>query len=262
MLKKTPNILLLSLLVAWCPLSAQVRLPKLISDGMVLQRDADVNIWGWASPGEKVLVHFMGAVYGTKADKDGAWQVPLSPLKAGGPYDMLVQATNEIKISDILVGDVWICSGQSNMELPMRRVSPIYADDIAQSGNPFIRHFSVPQRYDFNTPQQDLPAGVWKSADPENVLAFSAVAYFFAKELYEVNKVSVGLINASLGGSPAEAWMSEEALKTFPAPYRELQQFKDSTLIREIESSDNARIGAWYRLLWQKDEGYKNPGQT
>ena len=262
MFRKFPCVLLFSLLVAWPPLSAQVRLPKLISDGVVLQRDAEVNVWGWASPGEHVSVQFLDSIYRATANNQRAWELTMPPLKAGGPYDMLVRATNEIMVSNVLIGDVWICSGQSNMELSMKRVSSIYVDDIARSGNPFIRQFTLPQRYDFNTPQQDLPGGVWKSANPENILEFSAVAYFFAKELYDANKVPVGLIQASLGGSPAEAWLCEEALKMFPAYYGELQQFKDSALIRRIESGDNTRIGAWYRLLRQKDEGYKYPAQT
>ncbi len=262
-LKHALSTLFFSLSACFIPLvSGQVRLPKLIADGMVLQRDAALNVWGWASAGEKVSVQFLDSIYRTTADNDGSWQVTMPPVKAGGPYEMFVRATNEIKISDVLIGDVWICSGQSNMELSMKRVSPIYPDDIAHSSNPFIRHFAVPQRYDFNTPQEDLQGGVWKSANPENILAFSAVAYFFAKELYDANKVPIGLINASLGGSPAEAWMCEDALKTFPAHYKELQIFKDTALIRRIESGDNARIGAWYRLLRQKDEGYKDPAHT
>jgi len=262
-LKKALGILLFSLSVCFLPLvSAQVRLPRLIGNGMVMQREAEVKIWGWASPGEKVSVQFLDSIYRATADNEGAWKVMLPALKAGGPFEMMIRASNEIKVSNILIGDVWICSGQSNMELPMKRVSPLYPDDIARAENPFIRQFTVPQRYDFNTPQKDLPAGEWKSANPETVLGFSAVAYFFAKELYDANKVPIGLINASLGGAPAEAWLCEDKLKDFPAYHQELQRFKDSTLIRQIESSDNTRIGEWYRVLRQQDEGYKNPGQT
>ncbi len=261
-IKNAAALLLFSLSVSLLsPLAAQVRLPRLIGNGMVMQRDAEVKIWGWASPGEAISIQFRDAVYRTTTDNEGAWKVMLPALKAGGPHDMVIRASNEIRISDVLIGDVWICSGQSNMELPMRRVSPLYADEMTHS-NPFIRQFTVPQRYDFNNPQQDLPAGEWKSANPENIPAFSAVAYFFAKELYDANKVPIGLINASLGGSPAEAWLCEDKLKDFPAYHQELQRFKDSTLIRQIESGDNARIGEWYRTLRQKDEGYKNTGQT
>ena len=195
---------------------SQVRLPRLISDGMVLQRDAEVKIWGWAAHNEKISIHFIDSVYNTTADDNGEWKVVLAGLKAGGPYEMEVKAGNLITVKDIMIGDVWVCSGQSNMELPMKRVSPIYGAEIANSENVFIRQFYVPQTYNFIAPQKDLPNGSWKSANPHTVPDFSAVAYFFAKALYDKYKVPIGVINSSLGGSPAESWISEEALKNFP----------------------------------------------
>ena len=197
----------------------QVRLPRLISDGMVLQRGPAVEIWGWAAHNEKISIHFIDSVYNTTADDSGEWKVVLAGLKAGGPYAMEIKASNLITVNDIMIGDVWVCSGQSNMELPMKRVRPIYGNEIANSENVFIRQFYVPQTYNFIAPQKDLPDGSWKTASPETVPAFSAVAYFFAKALYEKYKVPIGLINSSLGGSPAESWMSEEALKAFPDLY-------------------------------------------
>lgn len=237
----------------------QVRLPKLISNGMVLQRDANVKIWGWASKDENISIRFIDSTYNTRADSNGEWNIILSGLKAGGPYSMQINASNSITINDILIGDVWLCSGQSNMELPVSRVKPIYENEVANSENKFIRQFYVPQKYNFNKTENDLQYGSWKSANPENVLNFSAVAYFFQKELYDKYKIPVGVINSSLGGSPAESWLSEDALKEFPAYYKEAQRFKDSTLIKQIENSDNNRINAWYVLLRQKDEGYKDP---
>ena len=116
----------------------------------------------------------------------------------------------------------------------------------------------MPQRYDFNEPGDDLSGGKWIETNPVTVLDFSAVAYFFARDLYEKYKIPVGLINASLGGSPAEAWISGESLKAFPEYYAEAQKFKDHNLINQIESQDNARISAWYSLLNRKDEGLNN----
>ncbi len=239
--------------------SGQVRLPKIISDGMVLQRDADVKIWGWAAQNEKVSLHFIDSTYATTADSSGEWSVILSGLQAGGPYAMEITSSNLVTVNDIMIGDVWLCSGQSNMELPMKRVRPIYESEIANSENVSIRQFYVPQTYNFIAPQKDLPGGSWKSASPRNVLDFSAVAYFFAKALYEKYKVPIGVINSSLGGSPAESWMSEGALKNFPVYYKEAQRFKDSSLIKQIESDDKTRIQAWYNLLNQKDRGYSDP---
>ncbi len=224
------------LLFSCTSLFGQAKLPAIISDGMVLQRDSEVNIWGWAASNEEISVHFIDSTYATRANHNGEWSVTLTGLKAGGPYSLQVKASNVVTVNDVMVGDVWVCSGQSNMELPMKRVSPIYGSEIANCENPNIRHFYVPQSYNFNTPQKDLPSGVWKSATPKNVLDFSAVAYFFGKALYDKYKVPIGLINSSLGGSPAESWMSEEALKTFPTHYAEAQRFKDSSLIRQIES--------------------------
>jgi sialate O-acetylesterase len=244
------------LLCLCASLFGQVKLPRIISDGMVLQRDSEVNIWGWAASHEKISVRFIDSTYTTRANSSGEWSVTLSVLKAGGPYSLHVKGSNVVTVNDIMVGDVWVCSGQSNMELPMKSVSPIYGDEIANCENPNIRHFYVPQTYNFTTPQKDLPSGVWKTATPKNVLEFSAVAYFFGKALYEKYKVPIGLINSSLGGSPAESWMSEEALKMFPVHYAEAQRFKDSSLIEQIEKQDNARIDAWYSLLRKKDRGY------
>jgi sialate O-acetylesterase len=238
---------------------SEVKLPGLISDGMVLQRDAEVKIWGWAAAGEKITIHFIDSTYRTTADFKGEWEIMLSGLKAGGPYNMQIRAGNEITIKNIMIGDVWVCSGQSNMELPMRRVSPLYENEIENSENEYIRYFSVPQGYNFNQPQKDLPSGNWKTINPESILELSAVAYFFAEELYDQYNVPVGLIIAGLGGSPAEAWMSEESLKKFPEHYKEAQRFKDSTLIRQIEDRDKIRIQSWYKLLRQKDEGFKDP---
>lgn len=241
---------------------SQVRLPRLISDDMVLQRDSEIKIWGWAASDEKISLQFIDSIYKATANHNGEWSIILMGLKAGGPYKMQISASNVIIISDILVGDVWVCSGQSNMELPMRRVSPIYQTEIANSENKFIRQFIVPQKYNFNEPQENLSAGAWKSANPESILDFSAVAYFFAKELYNTYKVPIGLINASLGGSPAEAWLSEKTLKKFPAYYQEAQKFKDSALINQIEYQDRVRIQSWYKLLRRKDEGYQNLNKT
>ncbi len=234
----------------------QVKLPKLISDGVILQRDAKVKIWGWASANENVLVKFLGSTYKTVADSQGDWSIELPKMKAGGPYDMEIKANNTITIKNIMVGDVWICSGQSNMELSMERASPLYQKEIEQSDNPNIRQFVVPKRYNFNVAEKDLVGGSWVSASPKTIMGFSAVAYFFAKNLYDTYKVPIGLINSALGGSPAEAWISEEGLKQFPEHFNELQKFKDSTLIKKIESADNIRSQNWYKGLGQTDEGY------
>ncbi len=240
--------------------SSQVRLPRLISDGMVLQQGDSTKIWGWAAPGEKVTVNFIDHKYQSAADTSGEWVIWLSGLKPGGPHTMKIEASNSITVSDILIGDVWLCSGQSNMELPVRRVRPLYEAEIAASQNNNIRSFTVPKYFVFKEPQKDLASGSWKAADPEAVLDFSAAAWFFARELYEVYKVPVGLLTSAFGGSPAEAWISEEGLREFPVHYNELQRWKSDSLINATAVNDQKRIQEWYSKLQQADEGSKTSG--
>ncbi|MBC7890156.1 MAG: sialate O-acetylesterase [Ferruginibacter sp.] len=236
----------------------QVRLPRLISSGMVLQRDVTIKIWGWASPNEGVTLRFNNHTFKTIADNKGNWSLGLPAQKAGGPYQMTIKASNEINLKDILIGDTWICSGQSNMELTMERVKYKYTTEMLHAGNPDIRQFTVPDKYDFINPQPDLEAGNWLPLTPGNISSFSAVAYFFAKALYEKYKVPIGLINAALGGSPAEAWISESALKKLPAYYQQAQKFKNKNLIKTIESNDSTVSISWYKQLNETDDGLIN----
>jgi sialate O-acetylesterase len=237
--------------------SASVTLPKLVSEGMVLQRNADVKIWGWASDGEKISIHFIGSTYNTTTDTNGEWEVTLSNLKAGGPYDMQIEASNSIKINDIVVGDVWVCSGQSNMGFSLGSVSELYKDDIARMDNPFIRQFFTFPGTNFNEREKEFKFGRWQHADSKNIRSITAVGYFFAKTLYEKYKVPIGLISVSLGGSSAEAWISEEAIKSFPIYYEKLKKFKDPEYIKGINKQDSERVANWNIRLRENDEGLK-----
>jgi len=212
----------------------QIRLPRLIRDSMVLQRDAKIKIWGWAAKNEKIKIRFNNKNYKATAGADGKWSVLLSPMKAGGPYVMNITAGNKITLKDILIGDVWICSGQSNMVHQMELHSVRYADDIAQANYPEIRQFWIPTMSDLNGPHDDLPTGYWKSANPTDVRQFSAVAYFFAKNIYEQYHIPIGLINASVGGTPIEAWTSEEGLKEFPLLTKTIEKNKDTAYVNDL----------------------------
>jgi sialate O-acetylesterase len=236
---------------------AQVRLPNLIAEGMVLQRDTRVNIWGWASPGEKINITLAGRQITTQASAEGKWSVALPPTKAGGPHILDIQATNHITLNNIMFGDVWVCSGQSNMALTMERVKERYGHIIEQSENPAIRYFFIPTVYDFKKPHDDAPAGNWLQASPANTLRFGATAYFFARALYEQYHVPIGLINASVGGTPVEAWLSPEALKEFPAHHQEAIRFQNNQLIDSITNADRAANRTWHNQLRQADTGYK-----
>lgn len=234
---------------------AQVKLPRLISDSMILQRDTKVKIWGWASPDEKVRINFHNKTYTTTAEKDGKWIITLSPLKAGGPYDMNITASNNITLKNILIGDVWVCSGQSNMELSMERLKDKYPDVIAAANNSNIRQFNVSTRYNFKSPQEDFPSGNWEASTPQTVLHFTAVGYFFAKTLYEKYQVPIGLIKTAVGGSPAEAWLSEDALKEFPHYLQTVEKLKNDAYVDSIKKSDSIKTAAWYNYIWQNDKG-------
>ncbi|MBF4507882.1 sialate O-acetylesterase [Flavobacterium sp. JLP] len=252
------KILIFITLIICASSYSQIKLPRLISDGMILQRDIPVKIWGWSSPNEKVEISFNKKKFQTMSSQDGNWTIVLPAQKAGGPYEMILSASNTIALKDILFGDVWLCSGQSNMELPMERVKDKYKDSIAKADNPNIRQFLVPDQYDFAKENVDLSSGEWRSVNPQNILNFSAVAYFFASEIYAKYKIPIGLINSALGGSPAECWISAEAVKKFPEYDAEYQKFKDGKLGTQIEERDRKINTDWYKSVNQQDEGLKN----
>lgn len=238
--------------------TSQIKLPRLISDGMVLQRDNKVKIWGWASPNEKIELEFKNKRYKTNTTADGKWMIVLPAQKAGGPYEMTFKGSNTIVVKNILFGDVWVCSGQSNMELPMDRLKDKYKDVIAKADNSEIRQFLVPDEYYFASEREDFSSGEWLSANPVNVLQFSGVAYFFALEIYEKYKIPIGLINSALGGSPAESWISEESVKKFPEYYQEYLKFKDGSLEIQIDDHDRKVNKEWHQVLNSTDFGLKN----
>lgn len=242
----------LFLLICSLCVEAKIKLPALVSDGMVLQRNQKLNIWGKADANEKVEVKFLNKSYKTTANQNGNWKIILPEQKAGGPYTMTI---NEITLKDILIGDVWLASGQSNMELPMRRLTPLYSNEIQNANNQNIRFFTVPQKYSFKSPQTELDGGKWEATNPQTILNFSGVAYFFAKDLSEKNKVPVGIIHSSLGGSPIQAWMDENSLKKYPEYLEEGKKWQNDDLIKSTESSEQALSKAWYTELDQSDLG-------
>jgi sialate O-acetylesterase len=200
---------------------ANVTLPTFFSDNMVLQQKSEVAIWGWSKPGNSVQVttSWNKKKYTAKTDGSGKWKTKVSTPAAGGPYEITVSDGTPITIQNILIGEVWLCSGQSNMEMPMKgfRDQPIIGsnDAIFNSTNDQIRLYIVPRSVKVQ-PQDTSKRSSWKISGPEAVSNFSATAYYFGKLLQEKLKVPIGLVNISYGGSPAEAFMSEAALKAFP----------------------------------------------
>jgi sialate O-acetylesterase len=229
------------LVVCTLPAAGAVRLPRLIRDSMILQRDTRIRCWGWASPGERVTLRFNGQQLQATTAADSTWTIWIPPMKAGGPYTLTIDAFNHITLHDVLVGDVWVCSGQSNMVHQMALHSDRYAADITSAFYPQIRQFWIPTLTDLQQPHNDLPTGYWKSANPTDVRDFSAIAFFFARALYHKYHVPIGLINASVGGTPAQAWISGEGLKAFPDLAAIIQKNKDTAYINSLLRRPAAR---------------------
>ena len=178
--------LLLSLIILSTAVKSEVKLPRFVSDGMILQRDQTIPIWGWGDAGEKITIIFDGKTYTTQTGADLKWKIYLNAQPAGGPFIMEIKGNNTITLKDILFGDVWLCSGQSNMEAVMARpnIKAFYGAEIEKSENSFIRQFTVKRKMAFK-PTDDVESDKgWVSANPETVLNFSAVAYFFWKYLF------------------------------------------------------------------------------
>ncbi len=193
---------------------AQIHLPDIIQDGMVLQRDQNIKLWGTASPSEKIALHFNRRSFRTIADLEGKWEIDLPAVKAGGPYTMNFSGRNNVQVKDVLFGDVWLCSGQSNMEHNIGVHEVTYSKEIAQANYSLVRQFLIPNSSSLQGPLNN-GSGTWKAAIGNDIRTFSAVAYFFAKKVFQETKVPIGIINASVGGSPIESWISESNLSAF-----------------------------------------------
>lgn len=200
------------MLAAAAPLSAEVKPNPLFADGAVLQRDREVPVWGTAREGEKITVEFGDQKLTTTAT-GGKWRITLKPLTAGGPFTLKITGDNVVTIQDVLVGEVWICSGQSNMQMALAGTAT-GAKEIPKANHPKIRLFSVSRKTSVKPLTE--AEGVWAACTPQTARQFSAVAYFFGRDLHQNLGVPIGLIHSSWGGTPAEAWTSVEALGTGP----------------------------------------------
>jgi len=238
----------------------QIRLPYLICDSMVLQRETELKIWGWASPGEKVSVSFNGKSTRIITGANGKWLAKLPAMKAGGPFKMELKGKNTIVLKDILIGDVWLCAGQSNMVHQMKLHNITYASDIANANYPQIRQYWVPTATSLTGPSQNLPRSYWKSVDPKDINDFSAVAYFFAKQIFTKYGIPIGIINSSVGGTSIESWTSEDGLMDIDGLSEVIARNKDTAYVKGVNrrafstqtkktvSADKGLIGSikWY----------------
>lgn len=236
---------------------ANVRLPQIIGDGMVLQRDCPVRIWGWASPGEKVRIEFLNAAYTTHAGNDGRWSATIGPLSAGGPFTMNVVGRNQISLHNILVGDVWLASGQSNMEMPVGQDKGFdgVEDAPAELASALDKkmHLFTVGRASTSTPREDIESSGWSEVTPASTSHFSAVAYFFGRELRQRYHVPIGIIESDWGGTLAESWMSRTALIRFPQLGAKADHVNDQ--VRSYYETLLPLRRDWYRQHGTEDRG-------
>lgn len=235
------SLLLVTLLI---DVDAQLRLPKIFGDSMVLQRGGPITVWGWGQRGEKVTIQFHNQSLSSVVGTDGSWRINMAKEKAGGPYRLLVKGSSQIEFKDVLVGDVWICSGQSNMEFPLSNANNSKSE-IEAADYPLIRHLKIPNTVAFH-PETDIRAGnSWHSANAAQVGSFTAVGYYFARNLQEELNIPIGLINASWSGSEVETWISAEAFGSsneFKYLYKDIKRLNLDSVILDKEKLMQERI--------------------
>lgn len=227
---------------------ADIKLPALIADDMVLQRDVEIPIWGAADPGEKVTVTLGDKTAVATADERGEWKVKLGPLAAGGPFEMKIEGKKTVVLHNVAVGDVWVCSGQSNMQFPLGKASNA-ATEIPVADHPLIRLFAVPQK-SAGQPVKEIKAG-WRVCSPKTAGGFSAVGYFFGRDLHRALNVPVGLIQSAVGGTIIEAWTRREAFESHP----------DLKTVVEKADQAHAALGPAMEKFQQENAGWKKAAE-
>lgn len=249
---KTHLLILVLILCSLTGVRAEVKLPALVGDHMVLQRDAPIRIWGWAEPGERVTVQLKNQKKRTRTGPAGTWEILLDPEVAGGPYTLTVSGTNSIELKDVMFGDVWLASGQSNMEWSLQNTN--HAErEITSAHYPDIRLFTVKREYAFEE-RKDVQSEGWQLCSPETAARFSAVAYLFGRELQQTYNVPIGLIHSSWGGTTAQTWTSPEGLKEIPRLHAA------SGAIQKISESDYKKYLSDL-TTWKNKEGAIDRGR-
>ena len=235
---------------------AKITMPQLFQSGMVMQRGKAIPVWGKADAGETITIRFNKKEYTTTADANGRWRIDLPKMKAGGPYQMSV---NEQTIENIMIGDVWLLSGQSNIDVHIERVYPQYTTEVDNYENTNIRLFRVQNETSTHGVKDDIrPTSInWKPLNKQNAWPFSAVGYFLGKKMFEKNKVAQGIIVNSWGGTPIEAWISEDSLKAdYPMLIKKTQMYQSDNYVRAQMQANGAASQQWDAILNQNDPGY------
>ena len=242
-------------------IDAKITMPQLFQDGMVMQRGKLIPVWGKADAGETVTIRFNKKEYTTTADTSGRWRIDMPKMKAGGPYTLEVRdgKGEASEISDIMIGDVWILSGQSNIDVTIERVYPQYVQEIEEYENPQIRLFRVQNEVGINGVKDDIRHTTinWKPVNKQNAWLFSAVGYFLGKQMFQKNKVAQGIIVNSWGGTPIEAWISKDSLeKDYPMLIKKAQIYQNKNYVTAQMLANNAANQQWDKILNEQDPGY------
>lgn len=238
-------------------MEAKVTLPQLFQSGMVLQRGKVIPVWGKADAGEVVTIQFNKKQYTVTADAEGKWRIDLPKMKAGGPYQLTV---GELVIDNVMIGDVWLLSGQSNIDVHIERVYPQYAQEVDNYENDQIRLFRVQNDIDTHGVRDDIrPTSInWKPLNKQNAWPFSAVGYFLGKRMYEKNKVAQGIIVNSWGGTPIEAWISKDSLEhDYPMLVKRTQFFQNDEYVKAQAQANMQAERQWQKILHESDPGIK-----
>ena len=250
---KKLSIILLAIICVSLTANAEIRLPQLFQSGMVMQRGKPIPIWGWADKGEQVTITFLKKTYTTTADDQGRWRIDLPKQKAGGPYQLTI---NQLVIENVLIGDVWLLSGQSNIDVTIERVYPQYVNEIDQFDNDQVRLFRVQNETATHGVKDDIrPTNInWKPLTKQNAWLFSAVGSFLGKRMFEKNKVPQGIIVNSWGGTPIEAWISKDSLeKDYPMLVKRATFYESDNYVRAQMQANGAASRQWNEMLEKSD---------
>lgn len=259
---KKLNIILWALILGAALCQAEVRLPQIFQSGMVLQRGTAIPVWGQAAPNKAITVKLNKKTACTVADGRGNWRVDLPQMKAGGPYTLEVteDATSTKTLTDVWVGDVWLCSGQSNMETTVERVSPQYPDEL-DDANAQVRLFHVAYQADPHGPSADLRPASWQPLNRENAWRFSAIGYFLGKQLQREKGVAQGIIESAWGGTPIEAWIAADSIAAhYPLYARQTLLYQNDQFVQAQQRAGSMADQQWQKVLNQYDPGMAKSG--
>ena len=247
---------LLLLIIHGANINAKLRVPNFFADGMVLQRGVKIPVWGWGDAESTIKVSINGKSSQAQCDQSGKWKVYLPKQKAGGPYALTIESNDEkIVIKNVLIGDVFLCSGQSNMELPIRRCMDVVSGKVKDYKNDQIRYLKIPQQYNYVSPNDDMRILPWQNITPENCGEVSGICYFMARELQEHYHVPIGIINSAVGGTRVEAWMPYTELSKYDGYANELkkEKYHNPAWPDSIRRMENAAGNAWEQEMTRKD---------